>query len=100
MLLVGEPTSSPYRLIQDALGISYPPGLRVVQNTNQTAIVVMQAPGALSNISTAHDVPERSKFKVLETEVRIPLHLYVAFRKDAPAEIKRVVDAAASVGAP
>ncbi len=100
VLLVGEPTSSPYRLIQQALQISYPPGLRVVQNTNQTAIVVVQAPGALSNISTAHDIPERAKFKVVDTEVKLPLHLYVAIRKNAPAEIKRVVDAAASVGAP
>ncbi len=100
VLLVGEPTSSPYRLIQDALQISYPPGFRVVQNTNQTAIVVMQAPGALSNISTAHDVPERDKFKVVDTEVRLPLHLYLAIRKDAPPEIRRVVDAVAAVGAP
>jgi phosphate transport system substrate-binding protein len=100
VLLVGEPTSSPYRLIRDALKISYPPELRVVQNTNQTAIIVMQAPGALSNISTAHDVPERGKFNVLETELKLPLRLYLAFRKDAPAEIKRVIDAAASVGAP
>lgn len=100
VLLVGEPTSSPYRLIKDALAISYPPEMRVVQNTNQTAIIVAQAPGALSNISTAHDIAERSKFKVLETELKLPLRLYVAYRKDASAEIKRVVDAAASIGAP
>jgi phosphate transport system substrate-binding protein len=100
VLLVGEPTSSPYRLIKDALAISYPPEMRAVQNTNQTAIIVAQAPGALSNISTAHDVPERSRFKVLDTEVKIPLRLYLAVRKDAAAEILRVVDAAAAVGAP
>ncbi len=100
VLLVGEPTSSPYRLIQDALAISYAPEMRIVQNTNQTAIIVAQAPGALSNISTAHDVPERGKFKIVESEVRLPLHLYIAYRKDASAEIKRVVDAAASLGAP
>ena len=100
VLLIGEPTSSPYRLIQDALGISYAPTMRAVQNTNQTAVVVIQAPGALSNISTAHDVPERSKFKVVDTDVKIPLRLYVAIRKDASPEVKRVVEAAASVGAP
>ena len=98
VLLVGEPTSSPYRMIKDALGISYPPDLRVIQNTNQAAIIVAQAPGALSNISTAHDVPERTKFKVVETELELRLQLYLAFRKDAPEQIKKVVDAAASVG--
>jgi phosphate transport system substrate-binding protein len=100
VLLVGEPTSSPYRLIRDALAISYAPEMRAVQNTNQTAIIVAQAPGALSNISTAHDVPERSRLKVLETEVKIPLRLYLAVRKDAPAEVVRVVEVAAAVGAP
>ena len=100
VLLVVEPTSTPYRLIKDALGISYPPDMRVVQNTNQTAIIVAQAPGAISNISTAHDIPERGRLKVVETEIKLPLQLYLAFRKDAPDEVKRVVDAAASVGAP
>jgi phosphate transport system substrate-binding protein len=98
VLLVGEPTSSPYRMIKETLEISYSPDLRVVQNTNQTAIIVAQAPGALSNISTAHDVPERTKFKVVETEIVLRLELYLAFRKDAPEQVKRVVDAAASVG--
>jgi hypothetical protein len=100
VLLVGEPTSSPYRLIRDALAISYAPEMRSVQNTNQTGVIVAQAPGALSNISMAHDVPERAKFKVLDTEVKIPLRLYLAVRKDAPAEVARVVSAAAQVGAP
>jgi phosphate transport system substrate-binding protein len=100
VLLVGESTSSPYRMIKEALAISYPPDMRIVQNTNQTAIIVAQAPGAISNISTAHDVPERSKLKVVETELNLPLHLYLAFRKDASDEVKRVVDAAASIGAP
>ena len=59
-------------MIKEALAISYAPDLRVVQNTNQTAIIVAQAPGALSNISTAHDVPERSKFKVVETDLEAP----------------------------
>jgi phosphate transport system substrate-binding protein len=100
VLLVGEPTSSPYRLIEEALAISYAPGMRVVQNTNQTATIVAQAPGALGNISTAHDVPERGKFKVVAADLKLPLKLYLAFRKDAPEEIKRVVDAAARIGAP
>jgi phosphate transport system substrate-binding protein len=98
VLLIGEPTSSPYRLIKEALAISYASELRVVQNTNQTAIIVAQAPGALSNISTAHDVPERGKFKVVETDLKLALHLYLAFRKDAPEPVKRVIDAAVSVG--
>jgi len=100
VLLVGEPTSSPYRMIKEALGISYPSDMRIVQNTNQTAIIVAQAPGAISNISTAHDLPERNKLKVVETELSLPLHLYLAFRKGAPEDVRRVVDAAASVGAP
>jgi len=100
VLLVGEPTSSPYRLIRDALAVSYAPEMRIVQNTNQTALIVAQAPGALSNISTAHDVPERSRFKVLETDVAIPLRLYLAIRKDASAEIVRALEAAAAAGAP
>jgi hypothetical protein len=59
---------------------------------------VAQAPGALSNISTAHDLPDRTKFKVVETELELRLQLYLAFRKDAPEHVKKVVDAAASVG--
>lgn len=85
-------------MIEEALAISYGSGLRVVQNTNQTAIIVAQAPGALSNISTAHDLPERTKVKVVETELELRLQLYLAFRKDAPEQVKRVVEAAASVG--
>lgn len=100
VLVVGEPTSSPYHLIKDALAISYTPDLRVVQNTNQTAIVVAQAPGAISNISTAHDVPERSRFKVLESEVKLPLHLYLAYRKDASPPIVSVVEAAVAAAKP
>ena len=98
VLLVGEPTSTPYRMIEEALAISYASDLRVVQNTNQTPIIVAQAPGALSNISTAHDLPDRTKFKVVETELELRLQLYLAFRKDAPEHVKKVVDAAASVG--
>jgi hypothetical protein len=82
--------------VHDAVAISYASNLRIVQNTDQIAIIVVQAPGALGNISTAHDVPERSKFKVEETQLRLPLHLYLAIRKDAPKQ--RVVDAAASLG--
>ena len=98
VMIVGEPTSAPYRMIKESLAISYASDLRIVQNTNQIAIIVVQAPGALGNISTAHDVPERSKFKVVETPLKLPLHLYLATRKDAPEQVKRVVDAAASLG--
>jgi phosphate transport system substrate-binding protein len=97
VLLIGEPTSSPHKMIREALGISYGPDLRVVQNTNQTAVIVAQAPGALSYISTAHDLPERSKLKVVDSDVKLPLALYLAFRKDASADVKKVVEAAAAV---
>jgi phosphate transport system substrate-binding protein len=98
VLLVGEPTSSPHKLIADTLSIRYPADLRVVQNTNQTAIIVAQAPGALSYISTAHDLPERARLKIVESEVRIPLALYLAYRKDAPEVVKKVVEVAAALG--
>lgn len=97
VLLIGEPTSSPHRIIADALAISYSSDLRVVQNTNQTAVIVAQAPGALSYISTAHDLPERAKLKVVDSELKLPLALYLAFQKDAPVEVKKVVEVAASI---
>jgi hypothetical protein len=85
-------------MIKDALAVSYAPELRVVQNTNQTAVIVAQAPGALSYITTAHDIPERSKLKVVDSEVKLPLALYLAFRKDASDQVKKVIDAAAAAG--
>jgi phosphate transport system substrate-binding protein len=97
VLLVGEPSSSPHRMIADALAVSYAADIRVVQNTNQTALIVTQAPGALSYITTAHDLPERSKLKVVDSDVKLPLALYLAYRKDAPEAVKKVVGAAASV---
>jgi phosphate transport system substrate-binding protein len=100
VMIVGEPTSTPYRMIKETLAISYASDLRVVQNTNQTPIIVAQAPGALGNISTAHDLPDRTKFKVVETELELRLHLYLAYRKDAPEQVKRVVDATELVGKP
>jgi phosphate transport system substrate-binding protein len=98
VLLVGEPTSAPHKLIGNALGITFPGELRVVQNTNQTALIVAQAPGALSYITTAHDLPERSRLKEMATEVKVPLELYLAYRKDAPKPVTSVVEAAASLG--
>jgi hypothetical protein len=59
---------------------------------------VAQAPGALSYITTAHDLPERSKLKVVESELKLPLALYLAFRKGAPVEVKKVVEVTASIG--
>jgi phosphate transport system substrate-binding protein len=97
VIVVGEPTSSPHRMIKEALGISYTPDLRPVQNTNQTAIIVAQAPGAISYISTAHDLPIRDKLSFVDTELKLPLELHLAFRKDAPEEVKRVIDAVISV---
>ena len=99
VLAVGEPTSSPHRMIAQALGISYAPDLRVVQNANQTAVIVMQAPGAISYISTAHDLPIRDKLRIVNSELKLPLQLHLAYRKDAPEQVLRVIDAAARVGA-
>jgi len=98
VLVVGEPTSSPHRMIQDALQITYAPDLRIVQNANQTAIIVAQAPGAISYLSTAHDLPVRDKLGFLDTELKLPLQLHLAYRKDAPEHVRRVVEAAAQVG--
>ena len=85
-------------MIEEALGVSFAPDVRIVQNTNQTAIIVAQAPGAISNVSSLHDVPERSRLKVVDAELKLALRLYLAFRKDAPASVKKVVDAAAAIG--
>lgn len=98
VLLVGEPTSTPHRRIKEALNITYSPDLRVVQNTNQTALIVAQAPGAISYITTAHDLAIRDKLKIVQTDLRLPLGLHLAFRKDAPADVRRVVDAASAIG--
>ena len=97
VLLVGEPSSSPHKMIAEALAMTYAPDMRPVQNTNQIATIAMQAPGALGYITTAHDIPERSKLKVVESEVKLPLALYLAFRKDASDEVRKVVAAAAAV---
>jgi phosphate transport system substrate-binding protein len=97
VLLIGEPTSSPHKMIADALGVTYPADMRVVQNTNQTAVIVAQAPGALSYITTAHDLPERSRLQVAESDVKLPLALYLAFRKDASEQVTKVVEAASAV---
>jgi hypothetical protein len=70
----------------------------VVQNTNQTALIVAQAPGAISYISTAHDLPIRDKLKVAQSDLKLPLAMHLAFRKDAPPEVRRVVEAAATLG--
>jgi phosphate transport system substrate-binding protein len=98
VLVVGEPTSSPHRMIGEALQISYASDLRAVQNTNQTAIIVAQAPGAISYITTAHGMEIRGKLSVVNSDLKLPLQLHLAFRKDAPEHVKRVVEAAASIG--
>ena len=58
------------------------------------------APGHIAGYVVSHDVSERDKFKVVESDLKLTLQLYLAFRKDAPELVKRVVDAAASVGKP
>ena len=98
VLLVGEPTSTPHRLIKEALEIAYSPELRIVQNTNQTALIVAQAPGAISYITTAHDLAIRDKLKLAKTDLKLPLALNLAFRKDTSEEVRRVIAAAAKIG--
>jgi phosphate transport system substrate-binding protein len=97
VLLVGEPSSSPHKMIAEALATTFPADMRPVQNTNQIAVIAAQAPGALGYITTAHDIPERSKLKVIESEVKLPLALYLAFRKDASEQVKKVIAAAAAI---
>ena len=98
VLLVGEPTSTPHRLIREALKVAYSSELRVVQNTNQTAIIVAQAPGAISYITSAHALPIRDKLKVAQSDLILPLALHLAFRKDASENIRRVIEAAGKLG--
>jgi hypothetical protein len=85
-------------MIKETLDIAYSPDLRVVQNTNQTALIVAQAPGAISYISTAHDLPIRDKLKVAQSDLKLPLAMHLAFRKDAPEQVRRVVEAASTLG--
>jgi hypothetical protein len=44
-------------------------------------------------------LPIRSKLSVVACELKLPLQLHLAIRKDAPDEVKRVIDAARLVGA-
>ena len=98
VLLVGEPTSSPHQMIQENLAVTFSSDMRAVQNTNQTALIVAQAPGALSYISTAHDVADRGKLKVVDSDVKLPLKLFLAYKKTADQQVMKVVDAAKAVG--
>jgi phosphate transport system substrate-binding protein len=97
VLLVGEPTSTPHRLVRDALNISYASDMRVVQNTNQTAIIVAQAPGAISYLSDLHATPPGSVVTIA-TDVQLHLPLHLVTRRDASQEVKRVVEAAKKLG--
>lgn len=98
VLVVTEPTSSPHQLLQKLFKFSMTPKARPVQNASQTAQVVAQAPGAISYLSTAHQVPDRSKVKIVATDTKVPLELYVAIRKDANPGVRKVVDAAKQLG--
>ncbi|MBI3504136.1 MAG: substrate-binding domain-containing protein [Proteobacteria bacterium] len=97
VLVVTEPTSAPHHLLQNLFKFTMSPTARPVQNASQTAQVVAQVPGAVSYLSTAHQVPDREKVKVLATDTKVPLELYIAIRKDAPAGVRKVVDAAKQV---
>jgi len=98
VLAVTEPTSSQHALISKIYGFTFGPDVREVQNASQTATIVAQAPNAISYLSTAHQVPERDRIKVVETGVSVPLSLYVAIRKDASDAVRKVVQAAIAVG--
>ncbi|NJO35466.1 MAG: hypothetical protein HC869_22670 [Rhodospirillales bacterium] len=62
-------------------------------------MIVAQAPGAISYISSAHKLPIRDKIKIVDASLQLQLQLHLAYRKDAPDEIRRVVEAAMQVGA-
>lgn len=96
VLLVGEPTSTPHRLIREALNITYSSDMRAVQNTNQTAIIVAQAPGAISYLSDLH-TPQPGSVSSIETDLKLTLPLHLVTRHDAPPDVRRVVEAAASL---
>ena len=96
VLLVGEPTSTPHRIIRETLNITYPPDMRAVQNTNQTAIIVAQAPGAISYLSDLH-TPQPGSVSSIDTELKLTLPLHLVTRHDARPDVRRVVEAAASL---
>lgn len=98
VLVVTEPTSSPHQLLQKLFKFSMTPKARPVQNASQTAQVVAQVPGAVSYLSTAHQVPDRDKVKIVATDTKVPLELYVAIRKDANPGVRKVVEAAKHLG--
>jgi phosphate transport system substrate-binding protein len=98
VLVVTEPTSSPHQLLQKLFKFSMTPKARPVQNASQTAQVVAQVPGAVSYLSTAHQVPDRDRVKIVATETKVPLELYVAIRKDAKPGVRKVVEAAKQLG--
>lgn len=98
VLVVTEPTSSQHKFLAEIYGFSWSAGAREVQNASQTAQIVAQAPGSISYLSTAHQVPDRDKVKVMETGVSVPLSLYVAIKKDASPEVRKVVEATMAVG--
>lgn len=98
VLVVTEPTSAPHQIIQRVFGFTMLPTARIVQNASQTAQIVSQAQGAISYLSTAHQVPERDRVKVVSADKPVPLELYVAIRKDASPDVRKVVDAARQIG--
>jgi phosphate transport system substrate-binding protein len=98
VLVVTEPTSSPHQLLQRLFKFQMSAKARPVQNASQTAQVVAQVPGAISYLSTAHQVPDREKVKAVATDTKVPLELYVAIRKDAAPGVRKVVDAAKQLG--
>ena len=80
--------SSPHRMIQEALGISYSPDLRTVQNANQTAISWRGARRHQLHTRPTTCRSQQAQRGRVRAEARPQLHL--AFRKDAPDEVKRV----------
>ncbi len=100
VLVVTEPTSSPHLLLQKHFAFAMSPRSRSVQNAAQTVQVVAQMPGAISYFSADIPMADRERVRAVATQTRVPMTLHVAIRKDAPAGVRRVVDAARQLGGP
>ena len=98
VLVITEPTSTQHVLIARAYGFAYSSEAHEVETASETARLVAEAPGAISYLSTAHQVPERDRIKVVETGVSVPLRLYLAIRKDAGADVRKVIAATLAIG--
>jgi PBP superfamily domain len=98
VLVVGDPTSLPHKMISEALSVAHPEDMRKIPNSNLNPLIVAQAPGAISYISSVHNPADLAKVKIVDTSLKLPVKLYLAYRKDAPAAVSKIVAAAAAIG--